>query len=301
VALASASDGSFSPLATRGTRGGQMPSLAVTPDGSAVYVAWYDPQVQDLMVGTYGDTGGLALAQASPTPTGGAAATTPPPSNAGGECTQTQNGKLTVTAEGIAFDTSCIQIPAGQKVTITFDNKDAGVQHNIAVFPSENDLTKPMFRGDLVTGPDSVDYTVGPFDAGTYYFHCDVHPTMNGTFKVVSAGGGGGGSSTGGGQGGGGAAQYTSAVSAKGIQFDTSTITLPANKATTLTFDNQDAGIQHNIAIFPSESDLTNPLFRGDLVTGPNKVEYQIPALKPGTYYFHCDVHPTMNGQVVVK
>jgi plastocyanin len=29
-----------------------------------------------------------------------------------------------------------------------------------------------------------VTYSVNPLPAGTYYFHCDVHPGMNGTFKV---------------------------------------------------------------------------------------------------------------------
>ncbi|HEX9124272.1 MAG TPA: cupredoxin domain-containing protein [Actinomycetota bacterium] len=299
VQLASATGSEFAPLPTGDTNGGELPSLAVAPDGSNVYVAWYDRQTQDLELGTYGDVGGLELAMQSPTPTTTSSPTAAPPG--GGQCTQAQNGKLTVTAEGIAFDTSCIEIPAGQPVTITFDNKDAGVQHNIAVFPSSTELTNPMFRGDLLTGPATTDYKVGPFDAGTYYFHCDVHPTMNGTLTVVSGTGGGSGGGSQGGGGGGGATEYTSMVTAQGIAFDSSTITLPANKASTLTFDNKDAGVQHNIAIFPSESDLTNPLFRGDLITGPDSIDYNIPALKPGTYYFHCDVHPTMNGQVVVK
>jgi plastocyanin len=126
---------------------------------------------------------------------------------------------------------------------------------------------------------------------------------MNGTFKVVTSGGGGG-ATTGGGGGGGtsGGGGFTTAVTASGIAFDVATITLKANTATTLTFDNKDAGIPHNIAIYPSASELTSPLFRGDIITGPATAEYRIPPLKPGTYYFQCDVHPTtMNGQVIVK
>ncbi|MGO9205687.1 MAG: hypothetical protein ACLQBX_05775 [Candidatus Limnocylindrales bacterium] len=26
-----------------------------------------------------------------------------------------------------------------------------------------------------------------------------------------------------------------------------------------------------------------------------------VPPLQPGTYYFHCEVHPTLNGPLVVK
>jgi plastocyanin len=94
----------------------------------------------------------------------------------------------------------------------------------------------------------------------------------------------------------------TTSVTASGLAFDTNEIDLAAGKETTLTFDNQDAGVPHNIAIYPSASDISpdKALFQGEVVTGPTKATYTIPALDAGTYYFHCDVHPTMNGTVVV-
>ena len=55
-----------------------------------------------------------------------------------------------------------------------------------------------------------------------------------------------------------------------------------------------------SVAIYPSSTDLMTPLFRGGLDTGVATITYDIPALMPGTYYFHCDVHPTMNGTVTV-
>ncbi len=299
VQLAAASGGQFQPVAVQDTAGGDLPSLGVTGDGSAVYVAWYDEVDQNLMLGTYGSVSSLELAVPSPTPTG-APTSAPSPST---QCTQAQNGTVAVTASGIAFDTSCIEVPAGQPFTIAFDNKDAGIPHNVAIYPSATQLTPAdaLFQGEVVTGPTTVDYKVPALKPGTYYFHCDIHPTtMNGTFKVVTSGGAGGGTSTGGGTGGGGG--FTTAVTASGVAFDVSTITLKANTATTITFDNKDAGIPHNIAIYPSSSELTSPLFRGDIVTGPATARYEIPPLKPGTYYFQCDVHPTtMNGQVIVK
>ena len=302
VRLASGSASTFKPIDLSGTtEHGEQPSLAVSDDGR-VYVAWYDEVDQNLLLGMYGSVDGLSFAIQSPTPTGPVA--TPPASGSRGptgECAAASNGELTVTAQGLAFDTNCIQIPAGQKVTIHFDNKDAGTQHNIAVYPSSTEVTNPLFRGDPVTGPDSTDYSVGPLKAGEYYFQCDFHPPqMNGTFKVVSGGGGGGGGAGGGGQAAGGA--VTTKVTASGLKFDTNEIDLAANKATSLTFDNQDAGVQHNIAIFKSSSDLTNPLFTGDFVTGPDTVDYKMPALKPGTYYFHCDVHPVqMTGTITLS
>jgi plastocyanin len=91
---------------------------------------------------------------------------------------------VTVTASGIAFNTSTIDLPADQPSTIHFVNQDNATQHNIAIYPSADDLAKPLFRGDPVTGPDETDYAVDPLKAGTYYFQCDFHPTMNGTVNV---------------------------------------------------------------------------------------------------------------------
>ncbi len=305
VHLASGRESNFSEIETSGTSAGELPSLAVAPDGH-VYVTWYEQTEQNLMLGAFGDVEGVEFAIKSPTPMASAAQPTSQPTGAT-QCTTAENGRVEVTAESIAFDTNCIEIPANEKVVIRFVNNDAGTQHNIAVYPSAEELDKPLFQGDLVTGPDTTDYDVGPLDASEYYFHCDVHPTMNGVFRVVEGGGGGGGhagggGAQGGGGGGGGNVVATTEVTASGIAFDTNEIDLPAGEPTTLTFNNQDAGVQHDIAIYPSESDITpdSALFQGELVTGPATAKYDIPALDPGTYYFHCDVHPTMNGSVVV-
>jgi plastocyanin len=41
-----------------------------------------------------------------------------------------------------------------------------------------------LFRGDLIAGPATVTYHVGPLPAGRYFFHCDVHPQMKGAVRV---------------------------------------------------------------------------------------------------------------------
>jgi len=290
VQLASATGDSFEPIEVKGTNGGALPGVAVTPDGSAVYVAWYAESTQDLLLGTYAEASGLDLAVPSPTPS--SLPTTAPPTS---QCTKASNGVVDIVAQGIAYDTNCLEAPASTPFTIAFDNKDSGIQHNVSVYPSATDLTHPIEQGEIITGPATADYKVPALKSGEYYFHCDVHPTqMNGTLRVSGGGGGSGGGSTGGGG-------TTTEVTAQGLAFDTNTITLTAGTKSTITFTNDDAGTQHNIAIFPSSTELSSPLFRGDLVTGPDKVTYTIPALDSGTYYFHCDVHPTMSGQVVVK
>jgi plastocyanin len=207
---------------------------------------------------------------------------------------------LTVTASGIQYDTSTIDLTADTPAIIRFDNKDAGVQHNIAIYQDDT-LQKLLFKGDLVTGPDTVDYRVPGLPPGTYFFHCDVHPTMHGTVKVAKGGGPSGGEGAGEVPPGGGATVQPATVVASGLAFDTSTLAIPADTPSTLRFDNRDAGTTHNIAIYPSASDLSAPLFRGEIVTGPATATYHIPPLKPGSYYFHCDVHPTMNGSVTVE
>jgi plastocyanin len=88
---------------------------------------------------------------------------------------------------------------------------------------------------------------------------------------------------------------------AKNIAFNTSTITVPAGADVTVNFDNQDANVPHNFAVY-TDSSATTAIFQGKIITGPAKVTYNFKAPdKPGTYFFRCDVHPTiMKGQFVV-
>jgi plastocyanin len=87
-------------------------------------------------------------------------------------------------------------------------------------------------------------------------------------------------------------------IKALGVAFTTPDISGPAGKAFTIAFDNEDAGIPHNVNIKnPDGSDA----FKGELVTGPTTKVYQVPALPAGTYPFVCDVHPNMTGTLTVK
>jgi plastocyanin len=87
-------------------------------------------------------------------------------------------------------------------------------------------------------------------------------------------------------------------VTAKGFEFDTDCLAAPAGEAFTIDFDNQDAGTPHNVAIDDGQG---NKLFTGDVFPGSKSETYQVDALRPGTYEFHCDVHPTMKGSFIVK
>ena len=214
--------------------------------------------------------------------------------NAGGE---SQAVQVQLAAKNTAFDKTQLQFPAGAKVAMAFDNEDAGVPHNFALF-ADQAATQVLFTGDLVTGPKTTTYDfTAPDTPGTYYFHCDVHPTqMKGTVTVGPPG-----APAGEGTGGGGGPGGTTVV-AKGLAFQPTEVSVPGGGQVTIHFDNQDSGIPHNMVVFDGSDATGTPLFTGDLVTGPATKDYTFPAPPPGSYFFHCEVHPTqMKGTLVVK
>jgi plastocyanin len=180
------------------------------------------------------------------------------------------------------FAESEVTAPAGVGFTIAFDNQDPGVQHNVAIYP-EGGEPPAIFSGQpIVTGPAMVEYDVPPIEAGTYAFICEVHPTtMVGTLTAEEGFGGGGGAR----------------IVAEGVAFDTDELMLPAGSQASLTLDNRDEAVQHNVAIYTEEGG--EPIFEGELITGPAEQAYTFTIPEPGEYYFQCDVHPQMNGTVI--
>lgn len=89
---------------------------------------------------------------------------------------------LTVTADDLVFDTACLALPAGEPVTIAVDNPDTQ-PHNIAIW-TDSSMTTQLFAGEIIDGGETIEYEVPPFDPGTYYFDCQVHPGMNGSVVV---------------------------------------------------------------------------------------------------------------------
>jgi len=94
----------------------------------------------------------------------------------------------------------------------------------------------------------------------------------------------------------------TAPVGAATAGFQPSTLQASANKAFSLTFDNQDNQAPHNLIL--KAPDGSNVQVTGDTAffTGPGQRIYQVPALPAGAYPFMCQVHPTtMKGTLTVQ
>jgi plastocyanin len=85
-------------------------------------------------------------------------------------------------------------------------------------------------------------------------------------------------------------------IVAKDIKFGPAAVSVKADSAFDIVFDNQD-GAPHNISI--SNASGAN-VFKGEIVSA-KKVTYSVPALTAGTYGFVCEVHPEMKGTITAQ
>jgi plastocyanin len=90
---------------------------------------------------------------------------------------------LAITAFDGKFDKKCLAAPANQSLTIDFNNLDRGIPHNVAIYEDES-AQKGFFKGELIEGPKRTTYSVPGLPQGKFFFRCDPHPEMNGTFIV---------------------------------------------------------------------------------------------------------------------
>jgi plastocyanin len=116
-------------------------------------------------------------------------------------------------------------------------------------------------------------------------------------FSFLPAGGGAAVPSAGGGQ----TPTANPVISAVSIaSFEQKEVVVAANVPLKLEFDNKQAGVPHNVGIYDTPARATE-IFKGELITGPAKIVYDVPPLAPGSYYFQCDIHPNMNGTLAAK
>jgi cytochrome c oxidase subunit 2 len=94
-------------------------------------------------------------------------------------------------------------------------------------------------------------------------------------------------------------------LTAHNISWNTNCLAITAGQPASITVHNTDAGIDHNFAIWNS-LDTTHqyfaiPKFSG-VATHSANLPQEVSQLKPGKYYFQCNVHgPSMSGVFIVE
>lgn len=91
--------------------------------------------------------------------------------------------EATVRAVNIQFETTAIELPAGQPLRLVLDNQDAGVPHDVSIRQGGQELA----RSAIVSGPAMTEVRFGPLEPGSYQFACTVHPAMTGTLTITAA------------------------------------------------------------------------------------------------------------------
>ena len=87
-------------------------------------------------------------------------------------------------------------------------------------------------------------------------------------------------------------------ISADDLAFDANVIQATAGEAFTVSFTNNEA-VPHNFSVYTEEGG--DAIVQGDVINEGETDEVEIEALEAGEYYFVCDLHPEMNGTIVVQ
>lgn len=88
----------------------------------------------------------------------------------------------TIVADDIAFDTTELDATVGDALTITYDNREDGIAHNLHVEGTAGGDAKT----DIEEGPTTQTIDVSFAEAGEFEYFCDVHPQqMRGTITVT--------------------------------------------------------------------------------------------------------------------
>ena len=98
------------------------------------------------------------------------------------------SNSVTLIGKNIQWDLKQLYFVANKKVTVTVDNEDTslGAPHNFGLFTNaQRTADKEIFKPAKDVSPgQKFDYVVPALKAGTYYFQCDIHTSMNGTVTV---------------------------------------------------------------------------------------------------------------------
>ncbi len=103
---------------------------------------------------------------------------TPPPSaEASAGPSEPASGNVGITAAGIKFVETAVDVPAAAAFKIDFDNQDPGTPHDIVIHKGDVN-GEVVFKGEQFNGVKLMVYDVPALDAGTYGFVCSIHPGL---------------------------------------------------------------------------------------------------------------------------
>ena len=93
------------------------------------------------------------------------------------------SNELTIVSKNTLFNPTELKAPAGE-ITITHDNQDGGIIHNVRVYKGEDAEGEDMGGTDLEAGP-IVQTLKLTLEQGEYFYVCQTHPaTMYGKLEV---------------------------------------------------------------------------------------------------------------------
>ena len=87
-------------------------------------------------------------------------------------------------------------------------------------------------------------------------------------------------------------------LTAEDLAFDASVIQAPAGAVFTISFTNNDSA-PHNVSVYTEEGG--EQIATSDPINQGETLEVEVPAQDAGEYFFVCDIHPDMNGNIVVE
>jgi plastocyanin len=97
-------------------------------------------------------------------------------------CAVAEGGTVRIVAKDLAWDVPCIQAPEGNPLTITVDNRDDGVNHDLHITGLPGGPST-----ELQSGPVTQTLELpGGLAAGEYDYVCDIHPNMTGTLELLA-------------------------------------------------------------------------------------------------------------------
>jgi cytochrome c oxidase subunit 2 len=111
------------------------------------------------------------------------AAATPPPPPSGGPDGPTAATLQVSATNNLAFDQATLTAPAGQPLTIQFQNLDPVNPHNVAIKGAQPD-GKDWIGLPIAKAGQTATYQAPALDAGEYTYYCSVHANMTGILTV---------------------------------------------------------------------------------------------------------------------